>query len=116
MSCALLFRHTEPCADDHFRCSTFECVPSVERCDGKQQCLEGSDEYGCLHLFNVADDGSLDVRNRPGFLGVAADPDSLYGVCALHWDMRSADMACQYVGDMPHFLKNLAIMYHVSDA
>ena len=105
-SCALLFRHTEPCADDHFRCSTFECVPAVERCDGKQQCREGSDEHGCLHLFNVTGDGSIDVMTGSGFLGVGVDTDSLYGVCALHWDMRRADMACQYVGDMPPLLAN----------
>ena len=72
-------------------------MPAVERCDGKQQCREGNDEYGCLHLFNVANDGSIDVMTGSGFLGVGSDADNLSGVCALHWDMRRADMACQYV-------------------
>ncbi|BES90212.1 low density lipoprotein receptor-related protein 12 [Nesidiocoris tenuis] len=35
------------CQDDEFRCHNRVCLPESMRCDGKIQCIDGSDERGC---------------------------------------------------------------------
>ena len=36
------------CNEDEFTCNSYgNCVPMSERCDGQQNCIDGSDELGC---------------------------------------------------------------------
>ena len=43
-----LFSLVTPCPANQFQCSSGECIPLQERCDGQYQCLDGSDEAcGC---------------------------------------------------------------------
>ena len=83
------------CPTDHLLCSTGECFPARERCDGEPQCPEGSDEHDCLRLVNITSDGGVDVMTGSGFVGLGSDVDSLHLSCALHWDMRKADITCK---------------------
>lgn len=48
-SCLALrsFSLSPGCAADNFKCDNGKCVPSTEKCDGKDNCGDGSDEGGC---------------------------------------------------------------------
>uniref|UniRef100_A0A8D8XN55 Basement membrane-specific heparan sulfate proteoglycan core protein n=1 Tax=Cacopsylla melanoneura TaxID=428564 RepID=A0A8D8XN55_9HEMI len=35
------------CEYDEYRCDTGECIPASQRCDGRTDCVSGSDETGC---------------------------------------------------------------------
>lgn len=35
------------CAADSFKCDNGKCVPNAQKCDGKDNCGDGSDEGGC---------------------------------------------------------------------
>lgn len=43
----LVFFKDEICTENQLKCSSRECIPSEERCDGVTQCRDGSDELGC---------------------------------------------------------------------
>ena len=55
------------CQSGAFRCNNAQCVRSSDRCDGSQDCTDGSDESGCtyskpfrylggIHTLAVVDD------------------------------------------------------------
>ena len=55
------------CGSGAFRCNNAQCVRSSDRCDGGQDCTDGSDESGCtsskpfrhlggMHTLAVVDD------------------------------------------------------------
>uniref|UniRef100_A0A8C8E510 Suppressor of tumorigenicity 14 protein homolog n=1 Tax=Otus sunia TaxID=257818 RepID=A0A8C8E510_9STRI len=47
-------RETQPCcAADSFKCDSGKCVPSAHKCDGKDDCGDGSDEGGCAARATV---------------------------------------------------------------
>ena len=35
------------CADDQWQCANGDCTRSDYRCDGRDDCTDGSDEVGC---------------------------------------------------------------------
>uniref|UniRef100_A0A452VBI6 LDL receptor related protein 8 n=1 Tax=Ursus maritimus TaxID=29073 RepID=A0A452VBI6_URSMA len=40
------------CRGDEFQCGDGTCVPTIKRCNQEQDCLDGSDEAGCLQGLN----------------------------------------------------------------
>ena len=38
------------CNDNEYNCHTGKCVPETMRCDGKDDCENGLDEYFCSEL------------------------------------------------------------------
>jgi hypothetical protein len=36
-----------PCQPNETVCRSGECLPQETRCDGKRDCRDGSDEFGC---------------------------------------------------------------------
>ena len=39
------------CNSTEFSCKDASCVPMVERCDGKANCKDASDEEGCKYVI-----------------------------------------------------------------
>lgn len=35
------------CAADSFKCNNGKCIPNTQKCDGKDNCGDGSDEGSC---------------------------------------------------------------------
>ncbi|CUE80174.1 low density lipoprotein receptor family protein, putative [Bodo saltans] len=50
---------TGTCLKEGFHCANKEVVPFAKRCDGVEDCLDGTDEYLC-HV-----DGSMPLHERP---------------------------------------------------
>ena len=47
----VVYISTDSCQDRAFRCSNGQCIYSGDRCDGTQDCTDGSDESGCGKSF-----------------------------------------------------------------
>ena len=68
---------------DQFRCSSGECIPLQDRCNGQNNCLDGSDEAcGCAEYctgnkeFKCNDNMCILFENKsPKCDGVAQCPD-----------------------------------------
>jgi len=46
-----------PCSEDQFKCQNEECVNLAQKCDGKQDCTDNSDEVNCIEsnvMFQIA--------------------------------------------------------------
>ena len=41
------FTHSAACTSSQWRCSNGQCISSYQRCDGDQECSDGSDELNC---------------------------------------------------------------------
>lgn len=47
-------RSTSQCSENQIPCRSGECIPAEARCNGRQECADGSDEVGCVggtHVF-----------------------------------------------------------------
>jgi len=42
------------CQPNETVCRSGECLPQETRCDGKRDCKDGSDEYGCSKYSGLA--------------------------------------------------------------
>jgi len=49
------------CDKDHFQCMSQDCIPAFWKCDGQEDCEDGSDENGCPVAAH-ADQGECDER------------------------------------------------------
>ena len=47
MSVTFLSPSEMNCTAEQFSCITGGCVPQQDRCDGKPDCKDGTDEYNC---------------------------------------------------------------------
>ncbi|GFS51261.1 basement membrane-specific heparan sulfate proteoglycan core protein [Trichonephila inaurata madagascariensis] len=45
---------SDECPPDHLSCSSGECINILKRCDGREDCRDGSDEIGC-HRTQTSD-------------------------------------------------------------
>ena len=45
----------ESCSDDFFRCTDGYCIPIGSKCDGRNDCYDGSDEKNCLEKCTQAE-------------------------------------------------------------
>lgn len=48
-----------PCLENEFQCGDGTCVLAIKRCNQERDCLDGSDEAGCLQ-------GACDHSKGPG--------------------------------------------------
>ena len=56
---------TVSCQSGAFRCSNGTCILSSRRCDGNEDCTDGSDEMGCGKLLNYPGSGGKHAMVRP---------------------------------------------------
>lgn len=41
---------TKECAENHFKCGDGKCINTMWRCDGDNDCDDGSDEQNCTYF------------------------------------------------------------------
>lgn len=46
------YAHQSECEEGQFRCSNGICISESERCNGYQECLDGTDEKDCRECHN----------------------------------------------------------------